>query len=168
MSDYYADLLRQWLSLAENERDFEANSAQFVALLKARLPDVSWVGFYWLKGRDLVVGAYQGPVACGRFPKDKGVCGCAASTNETQVVADVHEFPGHIACDAKARSELVMPVRSSSGAVLGVLDLDSYTPGRFTREDAKGLEPLLQHYVEATDIPEFGGRRDDFKYRPEA
>ena len=106
------------------------------------------MGFYFYDGRELVVGPFQGLPACVRIPLDKGVCGAAASTRQTQRVADVHAFPGHIACDAASRSEVVVPLLRDGG-LLGVLDLDSPIPDRFDADDQRGLEALAQAFVES-------------------
>ena len=115
--------------------------ANAAALLWEYLPDLNWAGFYRLIDDELVLGPFQGKAACIRIPLGKGVCGTAATTRATQVVADVHAFPGHIACDAASRSELVVPIVRGD-ALLGVLDLDSPLPGRFDQEDAAGCEAL--------------------------
>src|SRR6202044_1946605 len=120
------------------------------ALLYQMLPDVNWVGFYFLQDGELVLGPFQGKVACVRIALGRGVCGTAAQRRETIVVADVHEFPGHIACDAASRSEIVVPLLQN-GRLLGVLDLDSPEPGRFDREDADGLGALVRLLLEGSD-----------------
>ncbi len=146
-------LAKKWRALREGETDFEANCAQFVALLKQELDDVSWVGFYWNKADYLVVGAYQGPVACSRFPNYQGVCGSAYQKGTALIVPDVHNFPGHIACDPKARSEIVVPIKTPSEQMVGVLDLDSYSLARFTEEDKSLLETLVNDFSEHTSWP---------------
>jgi L-methionine (R)-S-oxide reductase len=117
--------------------------ANAAALLFEYLPDLNWAGFYRLIGDELVLGPFQGKAACIRIALGKGVCGTAAATRETQLVADVHAFPGHIACDAASASELVVPI-VSQGQLIGVLDLDSPTPGRFDAGDAAGCEMLVR------------------------
>ncbi len=144
----YEALADQVRGLLHGESDFIANAANFSALLYHALPDVNWVGFYLLKGGELVVGPFQGKPACVRIAIGKGVCGTAAAKRETVLVQDVHAFPGHIACDAASRSEIVVPL-VKDGELLGVLDLDSPSPARFTDTDRTGLESLtaifLQH-----------------------
>nr|WP_298931756.1 GAF domain-containing protein [uncultured Erythrobacter sp.] len=135
-------------ALTSDEPDAVANMANVAALMWEFLPDLNWAGFYRIapakSGADeLVLGPFVGRPACIRIPLDKGVCGAAALSGETQLVDDVHAFPGHIACDAASRSELVVPV-TRDGAVVGVIDLDSPSPGRFTDEDASGLKKLAR------------------------
>ena len=125
-----------------SERDGIANMANAAALLWEYLPDLNWAGFYRFIAGELVLGPFQGKAACIRIPVGKGVCGTAAATGETQVVADVHAYPGHIACDAASRSELVVPI-VRRGTLIGLLDLDSPEPGRFDAEDARGCEALV-------------------------
>ena len=143
--ELYRDLHAALDALTAGERDAVANMANAAALLWEYLPDLNWAGFYRLVSNDgggeLVLGPFQGKAACIRIPVGKGVCGTAAATRETQVVADVHAFPGHIACDAASRSELVVPIVRAD-LLLGVLDLDSPEPGRFDAEDARGCEAL--------------------------
>src|SRR5690606_13767524 len=124
----YAALADQARALVAGERDRIANAANLAALVHHALPDLNWVGFYFYDGTELVVGPFQGLPACVRIPLDRGVCGAAARTGTTQRVEDVHAFPGHIACDAASRSELVVPL-FRGGALLGVFDLDSPVPG---------------------------------------
>ncbi len=138
----YADLLAAADALTAGESDAIANMANLSALLWQYLPDLNWAGFYRMIGGELVLGPFQGKAACIRIPLGKGVCGTAAATRETQCVADVHAFPGHIACDAASRSEVVVPV-IVAGGVIAVLDLDSPMPGRFDSEDVAGLEALI-------------------------
>ena len=137
----YRDLLAAADALTAAEPDGVANMANLSALLSQYLPDLIWAGFYRMVAGELVLGPFQGKAACIRIPLGKGVCGTAAASGETQVVADVHAFPGHIACDAASRSELVVPI-VRDGTVLGVIDLDSPEPGRFDAEDAAGCEAL--------------------------
>ena len=141
-ADLYRDLIAAADALTADEPDAVANMANVAALLWEYLPDVNWTGFYRLVGDELVLGPFQGKVACIRIATGAGVCGAAAATRETQLVADVHAFPGHIACDAASRSELVVPI-VSGGELVGVLDLDSPTPTRFDAEDAAGCEALV-------------------------
>jgi GAF domain-containing protein len=115
------------------------------------LPALNWAGFYFLRGEELVLGPFQGKVACVRIPLGRGVCGTAAARRETLVVPDVNAFPGHIACDADSRSEIAVPL-IRSGALLGVLDLDSPRADRFDQDDARGLEGLVAQLLEASDF----------------
>ena len=147
----FAELRQQWAGLLAGERDGLANCANLTALIYEALPALNWAGFYFLQGRDLVLGPFQGEVACVRIALGTGVCGTAAERRETLVVPDVHEFPGHIACDAASRSEIVVPL-IESGRVLGVLDLDSPEPGRFDSEDAEGLGALVRLLLEGSDF----------------
>jgi GAF domain-containing protein len=140
-ADLYHDLLAALDALTADERDPIANMANAAALVWEYLPDLNWAGFYRLVEGELVLGPFQGKVACIRIPVGKGVCGAAAATLTTQRVDDVHAFPGHIACDAASRSELVVPV-SKDGVLIAVLDLDSPEPARFNAEDAAGCEAL--------------------------
>ncbi len=136
--------------LFAGERDPWANAANLAALVFERLPGLNWAGFYFLRGGDLVVGPFQGRVACVRIALGSGVCGTAAAERRTVIVEDVHAFPGHIACDAASNSEIVVPLVAGSRLV-GVLDLDSPTIGRFSPADAALLEPLAQSLVAACD-----------------
>lgn len=139
----YADLLASAEALTAGESDAVANMANVAALLWDFLPDVNWTGFYRAMGSELVLGPFAGRPACIRIPVGQGVCGAAAASGETQLVRDVHAFPGHIACDAASRSELVVPVLRD-GAVVAVIDLDSPLPARFDEEDARGIEALAR------------------------
>jgi L-methionine (R)-S-oxide reductase len=150
----YRELELQLGGLLEGERNWVANAANFSSLLYALLPDLNWAGFYVLRGDDLVLGPFQGKPACVRIPvrpEAKGVCGAAASEGRTLVVKDVHEFPGHIACDSASISELAVPL-IKDGALWGVLDLDSPTPARFDGEDAAGMEMLAATFLALTDL----------------
>ncbi|SFU76191.1 GAF domain-containing protein [Pseudoduganella namucuonensis] len=138
----YADLRPQLQGLLAGERDMIANSANFSALVFNTMPGLNWAGFYFLQGDELVLGPFQGKPACIRIKKGRGVCGAAVERGAAMVVADVHAFPGHIACDAASRSELVVPV-FKDGAVFGVFDLDSPLPGRFDQVDADGVASLV-------------------------
>ena len=142
----YASLVVQLLSLLKGEHDFIANAANFSALLFNSLPNVNWAGFYFLQGEELVLGPFQGNPACVRIPMGKGVCGVAAQQCETIIVPNVHEFPGHIACDVASNSEIVVPLFDGE-RLLGVLDLDSPTLGRFDDQDAEGLNELATVFV---------------------
>ncbi len=144
--EQYAQLAAQAEALLAGEYDRIANAANLSALVYHALPDLNWAGFYFFDGIELVVGPFQGLPACVRIPLDKGVCGAAATTRQTQRIADVHEFPGHIACDAASRSELVVPLLLDD-ALIGVLDLDSPVPGRFDVEDQAGLETIAALFV---------------------
>jgi L-methionine (R)-S-oxide reductase len=142
------------LGLAEGafagERDPWANAANAASLVYESLPDVNWAGFYFLRGGKLVVGPFQGRVACVRIALGTGVCGTAAMRRETLIVPDVHAFPGHIACDAASNSEIVVPLLADAKLV-GVLDVDSARPGRFSRQDADLLEALARKIAAACD-----------------
>lgn len=135
----YREIAVQLSGLFSGERNGLANTANMCALLYQMLPDVNWVGFYFLQGGELVLGPFQGKVACVRIPLGRGVCGTAAARREILVVPDVNEFPGHIACDGASRSEIVLPL-VQAGKLLGVLDLDSPKLSRFDHEDRAGLE----------------------------
>jgi L-methionine (R)-S-oxide reductase len=137
----YDDMLSAADALTAGEPDPVANMANLAALLWQFLPDLNWAGFYRMVDGELVLGPFQGKPACIRIPVGRGVCGAAAASRETQLVADVHAFPGHIACDAASASELVVPVLHD-GALVGVIDLDSPRPARFDAEDAAGIERL--------------------------
>jgi L-methionine (R)-S-oxide reductase len=143
----YAQLADELGGLLRGENDFVANAANTSALLFEALPDLNWAGFYFLKGGELVVGPFQGKPACVRIALGKGVCGTAAVERRTIVVPDVEAFPGHIACDAASRSEIVVPL-ISDGELLGVLDLDSPRLARFDEDDARGLERLAEIFLE--------------------
>ena len=148
-AEAYHDLAQQLSALIGDERDAIANAANTAALLFDLLPDLNWAGFYLLKDGELVLGPFQGKPACIRIPLGRGVCGTAAATRVTQVVADVHAFPGHIACDAASRSELVVPLLKGD-TLLGVLDLDSPVPGRFDEADRAGIEAVAAIWVAAS------------------
>ncbi len=146
--EQYAQLLEQARGLMYGETDRIANAANLAALLYHALPGFNWAGFYFFDGTELVVGPFQGLPACVRIALDKGVCGAAASTRQTQRVHDVEAFPGHIACDAASRSELVVPL-VKDGALIGVLDIDSPQVGRFDEDDQRGLEAIAAGFVDA-------------------
>src|SRR5690606_5670318 len=146
--EQYDQLLSQVRGLLHGERDRVANAANLSSLVYHALPALNWVGFYFYDGTELVVGPFQGLPACVRIPLDRGVCGAAARSGQTQRVEDVEAFPGHIACDAASRSELVVPL-FHDGALVGVFDLDSPVPGRFDVEDQRGLEEIARVYVES-------------------
>jgi GAF domain-containing protein len=138
----YRELVGELSALIAGEPDFIANLANASALLYQSLPDLNWAGFYLLKQGELVVGPFQGKPACVRIAIGKGVCGTAAQRRETVIVRDVHEFPGHIACDAASNSEIVVPM-VKKGELIGVLDLDSPRVGRFDELDREGLEKFV-------------------------
>jgi GAF domain-containing protein len=145
----YAELEQQLRALLHGERDFIANAANTAALLWHSLPDLNWAGFYRLAGNELVLGPFQGKPACVRIKLGKGVCGTAAAMRKTVLVPNVHEFPGHIACDAESKSEIVVPL-VKDGQLLGVLDLDSPKLNRFDAADQAGLERLAAVLVAAS------------------
>jgi GAF domain-containing protein len=146
----YALLAEQAQALFAGERNAVANAANLAALLWHGLPDLNWAGFYLFDGVELVLGPFQGKVACVRIALGRGVCGTAASSGMTQIVDDVHQFPGHIACDVASNSEIVVPLLQA-GRLLGVLDLDSPRPARFDQQDADGLQTLARLWLEASD-----------------
>lgn len=146
-----SELIQQASALLEGERDFTANAANLAALIFHTLPDLNWAGFYWMKSGELVLGPFQGKPACVRIALGKGVCGTAARERRTIVVPDVHEFPGHIACDSASNSEVVVPV-IHQGKLLGVLDLDSPLKRRFDESDARTLEQIVEVFVASTDL----------------
>ncbi|MCM2273725.1 MAG: GAF domain-containing protein [Candidatus Didemnitutus sp.] len=150
--EFYAAFNRQLEAVLHGERDWTANLAQTSALLMQTLPDLNWAGFYLLKDGELVLGPFQGKVACVRIALGRGVCGTAAARRASVVVPDVHTFPGHIACDSASNSEVVVPLLHQ-GRLHGVLDLDSPRPGRFTDEDARGLEQTVAILMQASTLP---------------
>jgi len=139
----YAALLEAARALVDGERDAVANMANIAALIWQFVPELNWAGFYRAIGEELVLGPFIGKPACIRIPFGQGVCGAAARSGVSQLVPDVHAFPGHIACDADSRSELVVPVKRD-GAVTAVIDLDSPEPARFDSDDAAGIEALAE------------------------
>jgi len=146
MTDY--DLLNsQLVALLDGETDALASASNFVGLLYNALDDVNWLGIYILRGDELVLGPFQGKPACVHIPVGDGVCGTAASSLATKRVEDVHAFPGHIACDADSRSELVVPL-IVNGDLLGVLDIDSPSLARFSEADQAGVEKICQTFCE--------------------
>ena len=149
--ELYHLLEQQVRALFQGEPDLIANAANLSALLYDSLPDLNWAGFYFLKGNELVLGPFQGKPACVRIEMGKGVCGTAAEGRQTVLVPDVHQFPGHIACDSASNSEIVIPIIRDE-QLLGVLDLDSPRLGRFDRGDAAGLERVVSLYVEVSDL----------------
>ena len=142
-------MLEQARAMLHGEHDRIANAANLSALVYNALPDLNWVGFYFFDGTELVVGPFQGLPACVRIPLDKGVCGAAARSRQTQRIEDVHAFPGHIACDSASNSELVVPLVAADGQLLGVFDLDSPLSARFSVEDQEGLEHIARAYLES-------------------
>ncbi|PZU14188.1 MAG: hypothetical protein DI606_02830 [Sphingobium sp.] len=138
----HADLLSAADALTAGEPDGIANMANLAALIWQFLPNLNWAGFYRMVGDELVLGPFMGKPACIRIPLGRGVCGTAAATRETQLVEDVHAFPGHIACDAASASEIVVPIMHE-GRLIGVLDLDSPVPARFDADDARAMETLV-------------------------
>ena len=149
-SELYAQLAPQLTSLLEGERDLVANAANFAALVFHSLPDLNWAGFYFVKAGELVLGPFQGKPACMRIAFGRGVCGSAAAKRVTTIVPNVHEFPGHIACDLESNSEIVIPLMKNE-RFIGVLDLDSPQLSRFDEADAAGLETLLQILLASTE-----------------
>lgn len=148
-ADAYAELAAQARALLQGERDRTANAANFAALVYHALPGLNWCGFYFWDGHELVVGPFQGKPACVRIALGKGVCGTAAATRATQVVADVDAFPGHIPCDSASRSEIVVPMVAADGALIGVWDVDSPELARFDHDDRAGMEALVRVFLEA-------------------
>jgi L-methionine (R)-S-oxide reductase len=152
----YEELHGQMSALFAGERNGLANAANMAALLFEALPGLNWAGFYFLQGRELVLGPFQGKVACVRIALGKGVCGTAAERGETVVVADVNAFPGHIACDSASRSEIVVPL-IQNGRTLGVLDLDSPQLARFDQEDGIGLNAAVNLLLQSSDLSRLAG-----------
>ena len=146
--EQYAELAAQARGLLAGERDRIANAANLSALIYHALPDLNWVGFSFFDGRELVVGPFQGHPACVRIALGRGVCGTAAQTRQTQRVADVEAFPGHIPCDSASRSELVVPLFEGD-ALVGVFDLDSPILDRFDADDQRGLEAIAAIFLES-------------------
>lgn len=150
-AEFYRELTGQLRAMLTGERDWLANFANTSALIFQSLPDLNWAGFYLLRGEELVLGPFQGNPACVRISKGRGVCGGAVEQRRSLVVPDVLAFPGHIACDSASRSELVVPLLAGE-QVVGVLDLDSPTYGRFDEEDRLGCEALAQVLMSASDF----------------
>ena len=148
-AELYDQLAAQLSSLLAGERDLIANAANFSSLIFHSLPDLNWAGFYFAKDGELVLGPFQGKPACVRIRVGQGVCGAGAAKCETVIVPNVHEFPGHIACDSASNSEIVVPLMKDS-RLIGVLDLDSPSLGRFDLADRDGLETLSRILVEAS------------------
>lgn len=150
-----AEIPARLAALIDGERDFLANTANAASLLAHALPDLNWCGFYFYRGGELVLGPFVGKPACVRISLKRGVCGAAARERVTQLVPDVHAFPGHIACDAASAAELVIPLVDDANRLLGVLDLDSPTKGRFSEEEARVLEHAMRVLVAGSDTPWF-------------
>lgn len=146
-TELYENLALQLRSLVADERDFIANAANLSSLLYHSLADLNWAGLYTYKGGELVLGPFQGKPACVRIALGSGVCGTAAEHRQTILVDNVHDFPGHIACDTASNSEIVVPIIKDD-KLIGVLDLDSPSIGRFDDEDAQGLNKLVGIFVE--------------------
>jgi len=148
--ELYSRLRQIVTALVTDERDFIANAANCAAVVFQSLPDINWAGFYLLREPDLVLGPFQGKPACVRIAPGRGVCGTAAGRRETVIVPDVHQFPGHIACDSASQSEIVVPLLKS-GRLLGVLDVDSPVRNRFDTRDAAGLQEIVTVLLAASD-----------------
>ena len=149
------DLDKPLGGLLAGESDFIANAANLSALIYLMLPDLNWAGVYLMRGNDLLLGPFQGKPACVRIPvlpQPRGVCGAAAFHRQTQLVGDVHQFPGHIACDSASNSEIVVPLLSGE-KVIGVLDIDSPSLSRFARDDQAGNDQLVRTFKSLTDPP---------------
>ena len=144
IKEKYEELLLYTQGLTMDEPDITANLANVSALINLALEDINWAGFYIMKEGQLVLGPFQGKPACIRINVGSGVCGTAVAENKTQLVMNVHEFPGHIACDSASNSEIVVPIHNRDGSVYGVLDIDSPSFGRFTEEDKAGLEAVVK------------------------
>lgn len=148
LTTLYTELVQQARALVTGQAHVIANAANLSALIFNTLDEVNWVGFYFLEGEELIVGPFQGQPACVRIALGKGVCGTAAATRTTQRVDDVHDFDGHIACDPLSRSEIVVPLQCD-GRLLGVLDIDSPRPDRFSADDQAGIEALARVYIDS-------------------
>ena len=152
-AELYRQLEEQARGLSAGERNPIANAANFAALLWQTLPDINWAGFYFRKGRWLVLGPFMGKPACTRLQVGLGVCGTAVAESKTLVVPDVHKFPGHVACDASSNAELVVPLYKYT-TIVGVIDIDSPSFDRFDAEDAKGIEALGRLWIlRSDDVP---------------
>jgi GAF domain-containing protein len=149
-AELYGQIETQARALAGGERNAIANAANLAALLWDSLPDINWAGFYFRKGRWLVLGPFMGKPACTRLQVGLGVCGTAVAQEKTVIVPDVHKFAGHVACDARSNSELVVPLLRHD-TVIGVIDIDSPSFSRFDAEDARGIEALAKYWVAASD-----------------
>lgn len=156
-ADGYKQIYSQLSELIQGESDFLANAANTVSLLFSTLPELNWIGFYFLHGNELVLGPFQGKPACSRIPLGNGVCGAAAAKGETVIVPDVNQFAGHIMCDTASKSEVAVPLLNW-GRLLGVLDVDSPVLNRFDEDDAEGLESLMSLFLSSlatNDLPDF-------------
>ena len=151
----YGEMLKMAAGLMEDERHPLANAANLSALIYQEMGDLNWAGFYFLHGGMLLLGPFQGKPACLRIPVGRGVCGASVREGRTLLVPDVHAFPGHIACDAASRSELVCPIRAN-GRIAGVIDLDSARPGRFGPEEQEAVEALAALYAQMSDFTDGG------------
>jgi GAF domain-containing protein len=149
-AELYAEIESAARAMASGERDAIANAANFSALLWDRLPDINWAGFYFRKGRWLVLGPFMGKPACTRLQVGLGVCGTAVAQDKTVIVPDVHKFSGHVACDARSNSELVVPLRRFD-TIIGVIDVDSPLFDRFNQDDARGIEAIAKYWTLASD-----------------
>ncbi len=147
-AECYLLLQAQLKAMLENETNLISNLSNASALINLALEDINWVGFYLMQDNELQLGPFQGKPACVHIPFGKGVCGTAVAEGKTQLVKDVHEFPGHIACDSASRSEIVIPIRKDN-SIIGVLDIDSPSIGRFDHIDQEGLEEVV-HILEGT------------------
>ncbi|NCB71497.1 MAG: GAF domain-containing protein [Clostridia bacterium] len=147
----YEQLYQMAEGLFYDERDMLANMGNLSSLLYFNLSNINWAGFYLYKNDELVLGPFNGKVACTRIAMGRGVCGTAAAENITQIVEDVHQFPGHIACDSASNSEIVIPLFKDE-KLLGVLDIDSFEKATFDTEDEKGLKKILELFIEKTDL----------------
>lgn len=147
----YEQLYQMAEGLFYDERDMLANMGNLSSLLYFNLSNINWAGFYLYKNDELVLGPFNGKVACTRIAMGRGVCGTAAAENITQIVEDVHQFPGHIACDSASNSEIVIPLFKDE-KLLGVLDIDSFEKATFDTEDEKGLKKILELFIEKTDF----------------
>jgi GAF domain-containing protein len=154
--DRYKRIAEQLAELIAKTDESAAHRATAAALLHHKIPGASWTGFYWLKDGELVVDAYQGPVACLVLEQHVGVCWAAIDTNQTQIVRDVHAFPGHIPCDDRSRSEVVVPIRDAEGRPIGVLDIDSHKEGHFDEIDGEGYESIVKLLEEKWNKPPSG------------
>lgn len=152
LTAFYESLCAQLSGLLSGEHDWLANTANASALLFMEMEDINWAGFYFLHGDELRLGPFQGKPACTRIPVGSGVCGTAVKTGQSQLVEDVHQFPGHIACDAVSASEVVVPLYNGERC-LGVLDIDSPSVARFTEQDLAGIEAFAQALLQNTDLP---------------
>jgi L-methionine (R)-S-oxide reductase len=148
---FYEELTEALCDLLSDERDWIANAANTAALLAMRIEHVNWVGFYFRRGNELVLGPFQGKPACVRIAIGRGVCGTAVQRGQTIIVPDVHRFPGHIACDGASNAEVVVPI-VKEGHVVGVLDIDSPILGRFDAADGAGLERIVAVFCQSTDL----------------